>query len=266
MAFITPKKYSLFLPRHIENIQIGDIVYPSAENAFQAMKCVDDIDRLRFVGISPEEAARLGRVIPIRQNWNVLRIPFMIRIVYEKIRNNRLHFLLTQANVMKNLFCNNHGDLFWGTNTKGEGKNNLYHAYVSAIRLYENLSFRHIDAFSNIKYIPNLYDRFGRCSFIFHPADLDNIDIQIIEAAFYKLYPKSLNFVLLYTTTPTPEYVASLVQDLMPKEISKNLLVPRKNIYGKEGYGEEEQRKSLAYMDMGIRLGSDSNCFVYFLR
>lgn len=135
------------MPRHIEQIKIGDIVYPSAENAFQAMKCADDADRLRFVGISPEEAARLGRIIPIRQNWNVLRIPFMIRIMYEKIRKNRLHFLLTQAHIMQNLFCNTHGDLFWGTNTKGEGKNNLYHAYVSAIRLYDNCSFKHIDAF-----------------------------------------------------------------------------------------------------------------------
>ena len=177
------------MPRYIEQIQIGDIVYPSAENAFQAMKCANDFDRLRFAGISPEEAARLGRVIPIRQNWNVLRIPFMIRIVYEKIRKNRLHFLLTQAHIMQNLFCNTHGDLFWGTNTKGEGKNNLYHAYVSAIRLYDNCSFKHIDAFSNIKYIPNIYDRFRKHSFIFHPADLDNIDIQIIDAAFYKLYP-----------------------------------------------------------------------------
>lgn len=265
MAFIIPKKYSDFLLRYIEQIQIGDIVYPSAENAFQAMKCANDFDRLRFVGISPEEAARLGRVIPIRQNWNVLRIPFMIRIMYEKIRKNRLHFLLTQAHIMQNLFCNTHGDLFWGTNTKGEGKNNLYHAYMSAVRLYENFSFKHIGAFSNIKYIPNIYDRLGRHSFIFHPADLDNIDIQIIEAAFYKLYPKALNFVLLYVTTPTPEYVASLVQDLRSKEIFKNLLVPSKNIYGKEGYGEDEYRRVLAYLGMGVGSGSNSECFVYSL-
>ena len=119
--------------------------------------------------------------------------------------------------------------------------------------------------FSNIKYIPNIYDRFGRHSFIFHPADLDNIDIQIIEAAFYSLYPKALNFVLLYETTPTPEYVASLIQDLGSKGIFKNLLVPSKNIYGKEGYDKEKYRKAFDYLDMNIRSRSNLYSFVYSL-
>lgn len=104
-----------------------DIDYPTAENAFQAAKSLNPKVRERFTEITPSEAKRLGRSVPLRQDWNRIRINVMTGIVRDKFtRNPDLKRLLLATGDAILIEGNTWGDRFWGVDERtGEGENHL---------------------------------------------------------------------------------------------------------------------------------------------
>ena len=99
-------------------------LYPSVENAYQATKCADPDDRLKFVAIKASEAKRLGRVIRMRPDWDSVKLDVMLRLVRRKFEDEKLASLLLETGAEEIQEGNWWGDTYWGT-VNGVGENHL---------------------------------------------------------------------------------------------------------------------------------------------
>jgi ribA/ribD-fused uncharacterized protein len=103
----------------------GGMKFPRVENAYQAAKCRDKEDMKKFLTISAGEAKRLGRTIPIRPDWEEMKLRVMEMLVSEKFHNipeYREKLLATGDEEL--VEGNAWGDTFWGV-CKGVGENHL---------------------------------------------------------------------------------------------------------------------------------------------
>ncbi len=66
-------------------ITMHDLPYPSVEHAYQAAKAADPRDRprIRFAA-SPAIAKRMGRLVPMRTDWENAKVPIMYALVRRK--------------------------------------------------------------------------------------------------------------------------------------------------------------------------------------
>jgi len=101
----------------------GD-TYPSTENAFQAMKCKNQEDRKLFFTCKASEAKQIGRIVPIREDWDEIRVDVMYQIVKQKFSFEPLRSMLLETSGMHLEEGNWWGDTFWGT-VNGKGENHL---------------------------------------------------------------------------------------------------------------------------------------------
>ena len=108
-------------------IEYDGIVYSSNEAAFQAQKCLDINEKLRFVGLAPDKAKELGREICLRPDWESVKLGVMEDIVRAKFTQNpALAELLLATGNRPLIEGNTWDDTFWGMSlTTYEGKNNL---------------------------------------------------------------------------------------------------------------------------------------------
>lgn len=101
--------------------------YGSSEAAYQAQKAANLADRLEFRNYSPQRAKRRARKIPIRADWNEIKIACMRDIVYAKFLQNAelaAKLLATGDNLL--VEGNYWHDTFWGVDdSTGVGENNL---------------------------------------------------------------------------------------------------------------------------------------------
>lgn len=98
-------------------------IYSNNESAFQAAKCLDMTVRARFGNISPSDAKRYGRRLPLRSDWEDVKYQVMLTIVRDKF--NRNPELGTKLLATGNAYLeegNTWGDRTWGT-VNGVGKN-----------------------------------------------------------------------------------------------------------------------------------------------
>lgn len=104
-------------------ISIGGLKYTCAEAAFQAAKLQNAEQRIQFVGLSGPEAKKLGRKVPLRADWESIKVQVMRDIIHEKFLQNpylREKLIATQGH---QLVENNYWhDTFWGV-CNGIGKN-----------------------------------------------------------------------------------------------------------------------------------------------
>ncbi len=101
------------------------IEYPSAEHAYQASKTTnrkykEHIKRAE----SPGEAKRRGKSVPLRGDWENVKIDVMRQILREKFSNPGLKDLLRATGESYIEEANTWGDTFWGT-YDGVGHNHL---------------------------------------------------------------------------------------------------------------------------------------------
>lgn len=103
----------------------GD-VYSSVERAFQAAKCLNKSDRIRFQVIGTNaDAKKLGRQVDLRPDWETLKVDIMYQLLKSKFQNNaELRNKLVDTGDSRLVEGNQHGDTFWGV-YKGNGKNML---------------------------------------------------------------------------------------------------------------------------------------------
>lgn len=103
---------------------LTEIVYPTAEHAFVAMKTLDLEQRIHIATIAtPGQAKRYGRQLDLRPDWNAIRIAVMHYILQQKFYENRYlaHLLLdTRAHIL--VEGNTWGDQFWGMERNGIGR------------------------------------------------------------------------------------------------------------------------------------------------
>lgn len=107
------------------DVKYKGILYHNTEAAFQAQKCINESDKIKFSSLNPSEAKKLGRRVNLRSDWEDIKINEMYNIVKEKFMQN--------PNLLKKLLDtgseyieegNTWGDKIWGT-VGGKGSNYL---------------------------------------------------------------------------------------------------------------------------------------------
>lgn len=100
------------------------LTYPTTEHAYQAAK-VPKADRSQFLTITTKEVKKLGHKVPKPHNWDDIKFDVMKELVYTKFQDMELRGKLFDTE-FRHLEERNHwGDVYWGTNEKGVGQNNL---------------------------------------------------------------------------------------------------------------------------------------------
>jgi len=107
------------------------IQYPSSEHAFVAQKIKSPLCRQVLAQVSePGAAKRMGRNLPIRKDWNDVRIPLMLMIVFTKFHNPEMSNRLLATGDAELIEGNWWHDNFWGNCKcvkcqRTEGQNHL---------------------------------------------------------------------------------------------------------------------------------------------
>ena len=114
--------------------------FQNNEAAFQAQKCVNEADREKFCSLNPSEARSLGRKIPLRKDWEQIKITIMREVVKAKFEQNPdiMEKLLNTGNAYLKE-GNTWGDRTWGT-ANGVGANNLGKILMEVRELHRTLS------------------------------------------------------------------------------------------------------------------------------
>jgi len=109
------------------DVPYDGLVYPSAEHAYVAAKTQDAITRVKIQ--NTETAAlvkQLGRKLPLRDNWDSIKIQEMHTIVHSKFTYNTwLRDKLLNTAPHELVEVNWWGDRFWGRDLVGYGNNHL---------------------------------------------------------------------------------------------------------------------------------------------
>lgn len=100
------------------------LIFPSAENAFQAAKCTDPSDVSYFVTCTPKEAKNRGKSINTWEYWGIMRVVIMRNLIREKFSDPVLAKLLDDTQNIRLVEHNYWHDYFWGV-CNGNGKNCL---------------------------------------------------------------------------------------------------------------------------------------------
>ena len=98
--------------------------YPTVEHAYQAAKNDSPVYRERIqLAQRPGEAKRLGRMVPLREDWEEVKVRIMRNLVAQKFMDPVLRDKLRNTG-RANLVEGNHwGDRFWGQCPVGNGEN-----------------------------------------------------------------------------------------------------------------------------------------------
>jgi ribA/ribD-fused uncharacterized protein len=99
-------------------VEYEGVVYPSVENAYQASKTAPH-RRREFVDISPKEAKKRGKKVPLLQGWEGRKVEIMKELVWKKFsQNEELKEKLLETGNAILTEGNTWGDEFWGVNLR----------------------------------------------------------------------------------------------------------------------------------------------------
>jgi len=116
--------------RWLSNFWYAEVVldgekYPSVEHAYQAAKTLDEGWRERIRKCeTPGEAKRLGRQVPIREDWERSKVGIMRNLLWQKFNHPLLKQKLLETGNCLIVEGNSWGDTFWGV-CAGCGENML---------------------------------------------------------------------------------------------------------------------------------------------
>ncbi len=99
--------------------------YPTVEHAYQAAKTSDllSIHEIRHAR-TPAEAKRLGRLAPLKSDWEEIKIKVMGFLLMQKFQDGILQDQLIETGNQNLIEGNTWGDTFWGV-CNGVGENHL---------------------------------------------------------------------------------------------------------------------------------------------
>lgn len=103
-------------------VWLEDRVYSCVENAYQAAKSLPT-QYNEFSYITPGQAKRLGRVLPVRKDWDAVKLTVMKRLLDQKfVAGSDLAERLKATDDCLLQEGNTWGDTFWGV-YNGHGQN-----------------------------------------------------------------------------------------------------------------------------------------------
>lgn len=107
-------------------ISLWGRTFPNSEIPYQAAKAATGAWYEKICNAStPGDAKRLGRLVPLRPDWDEVRLAFMEEIVFQKFdQNEDLKKLLLDTGDEELVEGNTWRDYFWGV-CNGQGENNL---------------------------------------------------------------------------------------------------------------------------------------------
>lgn len=107
---------------------LGVEFYPTVEHAYQAAKTEDPQGREMIrQATTPGIAKRLGRKVPMRRDWDEIKLNVMLNLVHQKFYDHDdLRRMLLDTGDQMLIEGNTWGDTFWGV-YKGFGYNHLGH-------------------------------------------------------------------------------------------------------------------------------------------
>ena len=115
--------------RFLSNFYPCDIIfeglsYRSSEAAYQASKFIDKSTKQKFTEIDAREARKLGQAMPIREDWEDIKLNVMYRILRAKFSKEPFRKMLLDTDDGYLEETNYWYDTFWGV-YNGVGKNYL---------------------------------------------------------------------------------------------------------------------------------------------
>lgn len=117
------REYHFLSNFHESSILFGGESYPSSEHAFAAQKCANVADRVKIRdATTPGGAKLLGRQLPLRADWESVKIDVMRDILRVKFADPVLKAALLATGERHLEEGNTWGDRFWGT-VNGVGEN-----------------------------------------------------------------------------------------------------------------------------------------------
>lgn len=107
-------------------VTYNDIEFPTVEHAYQAAKSIETIWQLQVQRMnSPGSAKRFGKIIPLREDWEQVKLGIMEDLIRQKFINDQgLKELLMATGTTQLIEVNKWNDTFWGE-CKGVGYNHL---------------------------------------------------------------------------------------------------------------------------------------------
>lgn len=69
-------------------VEYKGLWYLNNEAAFQAQKCMTEEEKQPFTQLEPSKAKRLGRQVPLRPDWEKVKVEIMAEIVQAKFTQN----------------------------------------------------------------------------------------------------------------------------------------------------------------------------------
>ncbi len=112
------------------NVTAYGEVFKSVDSAYQAAKYPSISVRKVFLELSPSTAKKMGKSknLEIRPDWEHVKVSIMYNLLTQKFNsliNPELDKLLRNTGAKHLEERNYWGDMFWGTDEKGNGFNNL---------------------------------------------------------------------------------------------------------------------------------------------
>ena len=105
-------------------IHYEGLVYLSVEHAYQAAKTVNRECRRAILTLTAGQARRMGRVVPIREGWENIKLEIMLELLRLKFKHPPLFKMLLDTGYAELIEGNTWGDYFWGV-CRGVGDNHL---------------------------------------------------------------------------------------------------------------------------------------------
>jgi len=99
------------------NILYESIDYPTVEHAFVAAKSMDMLFRRRVSQIPVKQAGkakRMGRKCKLRENWDLMKVSVMKRLLIQKFTHDKFRNLLLSTGQQELIEGNYWHDNFWG--------------------------------------------------------------------------------------------------------------------------------------------------------
>jgi len=117
--------YSFLSNFHLCMVTYGGFTYASVEHAYQAAKArnFEDHDYVA-AAIKPKEAKRRGREIPLRDDWEKIKLDVMYELLKAKFSEPELRAKLLATQDAELVENNWWGDRYWGE-CRGVGENHL---------------------------------------------------------------------------------------------------------------------------------------------
>ena len=102
----------------------GGTEFSTLEHAFQAAKTTDVGWRARILAAAgPGDAKRLGRKVPLRRDWEAVKVSVMRGLLVQKFADPDLRDRLLATGDVELVEGNDWGDRFWGESPVGAGQN-----------------------------------------------------------------------------------------------------------------------------------------------